>query len=246
MVAPGMEISYTVKFSPEAKIDYSYDLNVLTEREMFVVPIRAIGCKAVIDFPDSLDFGRVPVKYETKKPVVISNIGEKATKWQLTLSGTCFSSSKSEGILEIGQSEQLVFTFCPQEARIYQEKVGLTYDGLEAEVGIKGESSEAEVYLSQQVLKMKKTYLHLTCYEFLKIVNNSNVPVDFSWRAQNSEKAEKEKNEEMIQNLAGEESNRKAVLEDAQFEESEEESLDSDDSYDEDELNKKRERKNKK
>ena len=32
-VAPGMEASFYVKFSPEAKIDYNYDLVVVTERE---------------------------------------------------------------------------------------------------------------------------------------------------------------------------------------------------------------------
>lgn len=80
-VAPGMEISYTVKFMPEAKSDYSYDLMVLTDREKFIVPIRAIGCRSMIEFPDSLDFGFVPVKFETEKPVMIRNIGEKTTKW---------------------------------------------------------------------------------------------------------------------------------------------------------------------
>jgi hydrocephalus-inducing protein len=56
-VAPGMEISFIIKFSPEAKSDYVYDLMVLTEREKFIVPIRAVGCRAIIDFPDILDFG---------------------------------------------------------------------------------------------------------------------------------------------------------------------------------------------
>jgi len=62
-VAPGMEVSYTVRFSPEAKIDYSFDLTVVTEREKFIVPIRAVGCKALLDFPDVLNFGSVPVKH---------------------------------------------------------------------------------------------------------------------------------------------------------------------------------------
>jgi len=51
-VAPGMEISFIIKFSPEAKSDYSYDLMVLSEREKFIVPVRAVGCRSMIDFPD--------------------------------------------------------------------------------------------------------------------------------------------------------------------------------------------------
>jgi len=42
-VAAGIEISYIIKFSPEAKIDYTYDLVVVTEREKFIVPIVAVG-----------------------------------------------------------------------------------------------------------------------------------------------------------------------------------------------------------
>ena len=51
-VAPGMDITYIVKFSPEAKSDYAYDLMIMTEREKFIVPIRARGCRAMLDFPD--------------------------------------------------------------------------------------------------------------------------------------------------------------------------------------------------
>lgn len=51
-VAPGMEISYIIRFSPEAKIDINYKLQIVTEREVFEVPIIAVGNKAMIDFPD--------------------------------------------------------------------------------------------------------------------------------------------------------------------------------------------------
>jgi hydrocephalus-inducing protein len=107
-VAPGMEISYVIKFSPEAKTDYSYDLMVVTEREKFVVPIRAVGCRSMLDFPDHLDFGLVPVKHTAEKPVMVRNIGEKTTKWHIKVPNG-FQASKAEGILEVGQSEQLVF-----------------------------------------------------------------------------------------------------------------------------------------
>jgi hydrocephalus-inducing protein len=98
-IAPGMEISYTIKFSPEAKSDYTYDLMVLTEREKFIVPIRAVGCRSMLDFPDLLDFGQVPVKHITEKPVMIRNIGEKTTKWKIRCPDG-FKLSKNEGILD--------------------------------------------------------------------------------------------------------------------------------------------------
>ncbi len=103
-VAPGMEITYVVKFSPEAKSDYAYDLMVITEREKFIVPIRARGCRAKLDFPDTVDFSLVPVKFDNEKPVMIRNVGEKTTKWQIQTPAS-FTVSKCEGILEVGQVE---------------------------------------------------------------------------------------------------------------------------------------------
>lgn len=159
-VAPGMEISFVIKFSPEAKIDYSYDLMVVTEREKFVVPIRAVGCRAMIDFPDALDFGLVPVKHTAEKPVMIRNIGEKTTKWHIKVPNG-FKINKGEGILEVGQSEQLVFSFIPQESRPYKDEVTLLYDKLEAAVPILGESHNDNVYLSKTHIHMEPTSITL-------------------------------------------------------------------------------------
>jgi hydrocephalus-inducing protein len=99
-----MEVQYTIRFSPEAKIDYAYDLTVVTEREKFIVPIRAVGCRALLDFPDKIDFGPVPVKHTAEKPIMVRNIGEKTTKWHVRVPNG-FKINKTEGILDVGQSE---------------------------------------------------------------------------------------------------------------------------------------------
>ncbi len=43
-----METSFIIRFSPEAKADYNYDVVVETEREKFIVPIVAVGKRAMI------------------------------------------------------------------------------------------------------------------------------------------------------------------------------------------------------
>lgn len=53
----------------------------------------------MIDFPDILDFDICPVKFLTEKPVIIRNIGEKTSKWFLTLPPN-FDANKKEGVLE--------------------------------------------------------------------------------------------------------------------------------------------------
>jgi len=118
-VAAGMETKFIVRFSPEAKIDYKYELIVVTEREKFIVPIMAIGKRAMIDFPDVLDFGPCPVKFNTEKPVIIRNLGEKTTKWNIELPQG-FSSTVKEGVLEAGKNQQILVKFYPVEAKLYR------------------------------------------------------------------------------------------------------------------------------
>ena len=42
-VAPGMEAAFTVTFCPEAEDDFACGLLVVTEREMFEVPVHGVG-----------------------------------------------------------------------------------------------------------------------------------------------------------------------------------------------------------
>ncbi len=45
--ATGIEVPYVLKFTPQEQKDYFYDLICSTERERFVVPIRAIGSRGI-------------------------------------------------------------------------------------------------------------------------------------------------------------------------------------------------------
>lgn len=235
-VAPGMEVQYTIRFSPEAKIDYAYDLTVVTEREKFIVPIRAVGCRALLDFPDKIDFGPVPVKHTAEKPIMVRNIGEKTTKWHVRVPNG-FKLNKTEGILEVGQSEQLVYEFTPQEARAYRDNLLLSYDKVEAQIPILGDGHNDNVYLSKAHIHMDPTSISLYSHQYYKIVNKSSVPVEFSWRAFATEREENEKKHRLnLQLMQEEQEERSGINDSTSIEDSPTDSLNSDDSYDEDEL----------
>lgn len=153
-VAAGMETKFTIRFSPEAKIDYKYELIVVTEREKFIVPIVAVGKRAMIDFPDVLDFGACPVKFSTEKPVIIRNLGEKTTKWNLELPNG-FSSNQKEGVLEPGKNQQILVKFYPIEAKLYRAIAKLEYDKLQAFVQLLGSGQLSNVYLSKPMVAME-------------------------------------------------------------------------------------------
>ena len=42
--------------------DYTHELVCVTEREKFVIPVRGIGRRGVVDFPDEVHFPTAPVK----------------------------------------------------------------------------------------------------------------------------------------------------------------------------------------
>lgn len=206
-----MEISFIVRFSPEAKIDYAFDLVIVTEREQFLIPIIATGKRAMIDFPDTLDFGRCFVKYHSEKPIVIRNVGEKTTRWYLQLPQP-FNANKTEGFLEKGCSEQIIISFFPRESREYLLEAEFTYDNLKSYVLCRGKAEDGEVTLSKTAIAMDDAYIGLQSQQTLQIRNRTNVKVDFEWRAFATEKEENEKKHKLLSQLRQEEAEEKMLL----------------------------------
>lgn len=211
-VAPGLEVSYVIKFAPETKTDYKYFLTVVTEREKFLVPIVAVGKKAMLDFPDEINFGNnCPVKYTSEKPVIIHNKGEKPTKWEIHMTGA-FSCNKIEGVLEESASEQIVFRFNPLQRKTFVAKGYLLYDGEEAEFTLKGAGVNGEVSLCRNILKMEETYISLENRASIKIFNKSTVKIDFEWRAFKTEAEELEKKRLVLTQIDREEEEKKSLI----------------------------------
>lgn len=85
-VGPGLPVIYKIQFLPEENKDYNHELIVSTEREKFVIPIKCIGSRAILDFPDEINFSVTslcPVKYLNSKVLLIRNIGNKDAKFSL-------------------------------------------------------------------------------------------------------------------------------------------------------------------
>ena len=64
----------------DQKEDYSHEVICITEREKFVIPIKAIGARGILDFPDEVHFGTCPVKYATSKTLFVRNIGNREAR----------------------------------------------------------------------------------------------------------------------------------------------------------------------
>jgi hydrocephalus-inducing protein len=238
-IAPGMEVSYYIKFTPEAKVDVYYELIVITEREKFVVPIRGIGCKVKLEFMDMIDFGEVPVKYKVEKPIIVRNVGEKITKWMLKSSSQNITVNKKEGILDVGKSEQIICTFCPLTEGFYEETMVLSYDDENSKIRIFGKAKNDNVSLSSNEIALEDAYITLHSQMPIYIRNDTSVPIEFVWKQYPSKEREDEEKRRVFDNLNRQEAEEK-ILNELQYdyhevEGDENSSVDLDDSYDEEE-----------
>ncbi|CAD7939993.1 unnamed protein product [Amoebophrya sp. A120] len=186
-VAPGMEICYTIRFKPDSRQDYSYDLTVVTEREKFVVPIRALGFHALLDFPDVVDFGTdCPVRLESTKTVLMRNVGEKATRFCFQVAPP-FSVSIADGYLDPDSTLQVQIHFKPDRSDTdYERDLVLCYGDsapVEACTKLRGRGCNLDIQFETRNVLLHDTYIALMSQATVDIINNSDHPVDFSWRA---------------------------------------------------------------
>ncbi|KAJ1622759.1 hypothetical protein T492DRAFT_884726, partial [Pavlovales sp. CCMP2436] len=79
-----MEVVFFVSFAPRDPVDYACDLLCVTEREKFVIPMRARGPRALLDFPDVISFGMHPVKSSASEAVLVRNTGRRASRVTVT------------------------------------------------------------------------------------------------------------------------------------------------------------------
>ncbi|XP_050840203.1 hydrocephalus-inducing protein homolog [Serinus canaria] len=84
VVPAGASVPVRIRFSPAENKDYCHELVCMTARERIVVPIRAIGARAVLDFPAQLDFSKCAVKGSTQKTLLVRNVGTRAARYQLS------------------------------------------------------------------------------------------------------------------------------------------------------------------
>lgn len=83
-VASGMEVAYSITYTPDSSDHFHHDLVVCTEREKFLVPCTVTGSKAALDFPDHLEFAMTPAKCSSSQTCLVTNVGSIAADFILT------------------------------------------------------------------------------------------------------------------------------------------------------------------
>ncbi|KFP86785.1 Hydrocephalus-inducing protein, partial [Acanthisitta chloris] len=160
--------------------DYFHQVLCITDRENLIVPIRAIGSRAVLDFPDQLDFSVCPVNYNTRKTLQVHNVESRS----LFLCCSPFSVSPDIGCLGIGDSMQVTVEFHPLQTGDHSASLVVHYDtGEDIHTSLQGTAVNVHIGLDRNSVTVEKTYLTLSSHGTVVIYNRSNVPAHFQWRA---------------------------------------------------------------
>ncbi|XP_075045519.1 hydrocephalus-inducing protein homolog [Mixophyes fleayi] len=181
-VAPGMASTFRILFTPEENKDYCHELICITEREKFLVPIRAIGARALLDFPDQISFQLSPVKYVSQRTLLVRNIGNRAARFQL-LTQRPFSVEPVSGTLDVGDSMQVMLEFQPMEVGDHKQDLIIHYDTAEdIHVSLYGAATDINVRLDKNSLTIEKTFLSLANQRTVTICNRSDIIAHFQWK----------------------------------------------------------------
>ncbi|XP_032051538.1 hydrocephalus-inducing protein homolog [Aythya fuligula] len=182
-VAPGMPSTFHILFTPEENKDYFHELTCITEREKFIVPIRAIGARAILDFPDQLNFSVCPVKHSTQRTLLVRNIGNREARYRITTQSP-FSVDPSIGTLGIGDTMQFTVEFHPLKTGDHSSSLQVHYDtGEDVHTSLYGAAVDVNIRLDRNSLTIEKTYLTLANRRSVVIHNRSEIIAHFQWKA---------------------------------------------------------------
>ncbi|XP_033917207.1 hydrocephalus-inducing protein homolog [Melopsittacus undulatus] len=181
-VAPGMSSTYRILFRPDENKDYFEELIIITEREKFFVPIRAIGARASLDFPEQLNFSECPVRFSTQKTLLVCNVGKREACYSITTVSP-FSVDPSIGTLGVGEAMQVTVEFHPPKTGVYTSPMIVHYDtGEDVHKSLCGTAVNANIRLDKSSLTVEKTSLTLSKQRSLVIHNQSGITAHFQWK----------------------------------------------------------------
>ncbi|XP_059713712.1 hydrocephalus-inducing protein homolog [Haemorhous mexicanus] len=189
-VPPGLYATVRILFLPGKKKDYFHQLICTTEREEFIVPIWAIGARAILDFPDQLDFSKCPVNYSTQKTLLVRNVGDREACFQLSTQSP-FSVTPATGSLDVGDFMQVTVEFQPKKSCDHSGSLVVHYDtGEETHTSLHGRAVDAHIGLDRNTVTFEKTYITMSNHTTVLIHNHSNITARFQWRAVDTEEEE--------------------------------------------------------
>ncbi|XP_063024390.1 hydrocephalus-inducing protein-like [Melospiza melodia melodia] len=193
IVPPGASAPVRIRFTPDENKNYSHELTCITAKEKIVVPIEAIGARAILDFPAQVEFSECPVKYTTQKILLVRNVGNRTAHYQLSTQRP-FSVVPTSGILGAGDTMRVTVRFHALTNGDHFGSLAVCSNPGEESIQIKlhGDAVELDIVLSTNSVDAGKTFITKSHQTTVLIENRSNITAHFQWKALPTEEDENE------------------------------------------------------
>ncbi|RYH22951.1 hypothetical protein EON65_18485, partial [archaeon] len=212
-IAPGMEICFVVTFKPQEIREYAWDLVCSTEREKFIVPLRAIGYRPLLTLPDEIDFGPCPIKAAAEKKITVQNIGSSVARFTMRSLSPQFTCPEQDIIIEAQATYGIILSFTPQSmASVDAELEVLFSTGVKCYILLKGFGKNVEVSLSTPSVTLEPSYISLFSQKTLKIRNHSSAPISYRWKSFLTEEEEESERNRLLVEINRIEEEERAIL----------------------------------
>jgi hydrocephalus-inducing protein len=208
-----MEVCFIVSFRPQEIREYSWDLVCSTERENFIVPLRAIGMRPLLTLPDEIDFGACPIKSASEKKIVIQNIGTSVAKFNMRSLLSEFTCPEQDVVIEAGATFALEVGFTPLDTSACNGDIEVTFsNGVKCYIGMKGYGKNVEVSLSTPSLTLEPSYISLFSQKTLRIRNLSDAPIRYRWKSFATEGEEEAERQRLLMEINRIEDEERTIL----------------------------------
>jgi hydrocephalus-inducing protein len=215
-IAAGMEVCYVITFKPQQVQEYSLELVCSTEREKFVVPVRAVGMQPRMTFPDEIAFGTCAVKSTTRKTLLVQNVGSSVARFfmRTSVNPQSFTCPSEELTVEAGASQMIELFFTPQSAKPIEGEIEVEFvnNKLRCYIAVGGTGRNVDVSLSTPSVALEPSYISLSSQKTMRIKNTSDVPINFVWKSFSSQEEEETERGRLLNEI-----NRMEAIEQSSF-----------------------------
>ncbi|XP_068876459.1 hydrocephalus-inducing protein homolog [Aphelocoma coerulescens] len=194
-VPAGARHTVRIHFTPDEDKDYSHELSCTSGKERIVVPVRAIGGRPILDFPDQLDFPVCIVKRSSEKTLVVQNTGNLEAHYEMSTKSP-FSVVPARGTLGIGETMQVTVKYQPLTTGDHDVPLVVRYSTGERETiqtKLHGEAIDLNIGLSTYSVELEKTYITMSCHTTMFIENRSDTTAHFQWKTYPNEEEENQR-----------------------------------------------------
>ncbi|ORC90895.1 Hydin [Trypanosoma theileri] len=200
-VASGLSLTYKVLFTPEENRDYHCDLVVTTDHEEFTIPVHCIASRGWLALPPSFTVTPAPVKGTTETTLFLRNTGKLECQWHADTVAP-FTITPTSGVVQAGGGVSPVnIIFAPPKLQQYNSSIifrlGPEEDMIQ-ELPLIGNAVEVNVVLEENTLEFPSTFVTLENQAIVRVRNDSDHTVYFSWKSDRTEVEEGEAEEQKL------------------------------------------------